>query len=198
MLFPSFLVLIRKNFPGWPAAPFSGTVAKRGGRVEVASFRDRESDHRYRNNLHGGRHPYLASFAQAIWRWTLEKAERQSQSPLGGWNDSLGGSPLVRSPWGWKKNENQKILGLRIGDTGTEMSKNMPCFAICIDTDDPDLLTPRMVYQVLPDESAAKSDYLRVVDNEGEDYLYPSKYFISSSTFRNRLYESFSIRKTPS
>jgi len=78
------------------------------------------------------------------------------------------------------------------------MSKNMPCFAICIDTDDPDLLTPRMVYQVLPDESAAKSDYLRVVDNECEDYLYPSKYFISSSTFRNRLYESFSIRKTPS
>jgi hypothetical protein len=51
-------------------------------------------------------------------------------------------------------------------------------FAICVDTDDPDLLTPRMVYQVLPDESAAKSDYLRVIDNEGEDYLYPAKYFV--------------------
>jgi hypothetical protein len=35
-----------------------------------------------------------------------------------------------------------------------------------------------MIYQVLPDESAAKSNYLRVVDNEGEDYLYPAKYFI--------------------
>ena len=53
-----------------------------------------------------------------------------------------------------------------------------PRFAICIDTDDPDLLTPRSVYEVLPDESAAKSKYVRVVDNEGEDYLYPVDYFV--------------------
>jgi hypothetical protein len=51
-------------------------------------------------------------------------------------------------------------------------------FAICVDTDDPDLLTLRMVYEILPDESATKSDYLRVIDNEGEDYLYPAKYFM--------------------
>ncbi len=51
-------------------------------------------------------------------------------------------------------------------------------FAICIDTDDPDLLTPRMVYQVLPDDNAAKSGFLRIVDNEGEDYLYPAKFFV--------------------
>ncbi|HKP71427.1 MAG TPA: hypothetical protein VJT82_00725, partial [Pyrinomonadaceae bacterium] len=43
---------------------------------------------------------------------------------------------------------------------------------------DPDLLTPRMIYQILPDESAAKSNYVRVIDNEGEDYLYPADYFI--------------------
>ena len=51
-------------------------------------------------------------------------------------------------------------------------------FAICIDTDDPDLLTPRMIYEVLPDESAVESKYVRVIDNEGEDYLYPVDYFI--------------------
>ena len=51
-------------------------------------------------------------------------------------------------------------------------------FAICINTNDADLLTPRMVYQVLPDESAAQSNYVRVIDNEGEDYLYPADYFI--------------------
>jgi hypothetical protein len=51
-------------------------------------------------------------------------------------------------------------------------------FAICVKTDDPDLLTPRMIYQILPDESAAKSNYIRVIDNEGEDYLYPANYFI--------------------
>lgn len=51
-------------------------------------------------------------------------------------------------------------------------------FAICIHTDDPDLLTPRMIYEVVPDENAAKSNYIRVIDNEGEDYLYPTGYFV--------------------
>ena len=60
----------------------------------------------------------------------------------------------------------------------TKHPKPASRFAICVDTDDPDLLTPRMVYQVLPDESAAESNYLRVIDNEGEDYLYPAKYFL--------------------
>lgn len=51
-------------------------------------------------------------------------------------------------------------------------------FAICIKSDDPDVLTPRMIYEVLPDQSAAKSNYIRVIDNEGEDYLYPADYFM--------------------
>ena len=51
-------------------------------------------------------------------------------------------------------------------------------FAICIRSDDAELLTPRMIYQILPDESAARSNYIRVIDNEGEDYLYPADYFI--------------------
>jgi len=53
-----------------------------------------------------------------------------------------------------------------------------PKFAVCINSDDPDLLTPRMIYRVLPDESAALSNHVRVIDNEGEDYLYPAKYFV--------------------
>jgi len=40
------------------------------------------------------------------------------------------------------------------------------------------LLTPRRIYEVLPDGSAAKSQYIRVVDNEVEDYLYPATYFL--------------------
>ncbi len=58
-------------------------------------------------------------------------------------------------------------------------NKSATQFVICIKTDDPDLLTPRRIYQVLPDEGAAESNYIRVVDNEGEDYLYPADYFIS-------------------
>ena len=51
-------------------------------------------------------------------------------------------------------------------------------FAICIRSHDPDSLTPRKVYEVRTDYSAAKSKYIRVVDNEGEDYLYPANYFV--------------------
>jgi len=51
-------------------------------------------------------------------------------------------------------------------------------FAICIHTDDPDLLTSRRIYEVIPDESADESKYLRIIDNEGEDYLYPAAYFV--------------------
>jgi hypothetical protein len=35
-----------------------------------------------------------------------------------------------------------------------------------------------MIYQLIPDEEAAKSKYVRVVDNEGEDYLYPAEFFM--------------------
>jgi hypothetical protein len=50
-------------------------------------------------------------------------------------------------------------------------------YAICIKSDDPDLLTTRKIYEVLPDASAGKSNYIRVIDNEGEDYLYPASCF---------------------
>lgn len=60
----------------------------------------------------------------------------------------------------------------------TKRQKAVPQFAICVRSDDPDLLTPRMIYQVLPDESAARSNYVRVIDNEGEDYLYPTECFL--------------------
>jgi hypothetical protein len=54
-----------------------------------------------------------------------------------------------------------------------------PRFAICLNnagyTDD---LKIRTVYQVLPDEEAARSNYIRVIDESGEDYLYPADYFV--------------------
>lgn len=61
------------------------------------------------------------------------------------------------------------------------MSKNhneQTKFVVCITSDDPDLLTTPRIYQVLPDDSAAKSNCVRVIDNEGEDYLYPADYFL--------------------
>lgn len=38
-------------------------------------------------------------------------------------------------------------------------------------------LEPRKIYQALPDLDAAKHRQLRVIDESGEDYLYPTSYF---------------------
>ena len=52
-------------------------------------------------------------------------------------------------------------------------------FAICInDGGYVDDLKVRTVYQILPDESAARSNYVRVIDETGEDYLYPATLFV--------------------
>lgn len=50
-------------------------------------------------------------------------------------------------------------------------------FVVCIKNDDCEDLELRKIYQVLPDEKAAKDDYIRIVDESGEDYLYPASYF---------------------
>lgn len=53
-----------------------------------------------------------------------------------------------------------------------------PMFALCIENRDCEDLEKRKIYQILPDEAATKEGYLRVVDESGEDYLYPQSYFI--------------------
>lgn len=51
-------------------------------------------------------------------------------------------------------------------------------FALCIENSDCEDLEKRKIYQVLPDDEAEKEGYLRVIDESGEDYLYPQSYFV--------------------
>ena len=51
-------------------------------------------------------------------------------------------------------------------------------FALCVRNDDCEDLELRKVYPVLPDKRAEKEGYVRVVDESGEDYLYPESYFV--------------------
>jgi hypothetical protein len=44
--------------------------------------------------------------------------------------------------------------------------------------DYPASLELRKLYQVVADEAAAKHHQLRVIDESGEDYLYPEEYFV--------------------
>jgi hypothetical protein len=57
-------------------------------------------------------------------------------------------------------------------------SKAQMTFVICVRNEGSEDLVIRKVYQILPDAAAAKEGYLRVVDESGEDYLYPADYFI--------------------
>ncbi|NUO09851.1 MAG: hypothetical protein HUU08_14435 [Candidatus Brocadia sp.] len=52
-------------------------------------------------------------------------------------------------------------------------------FAICIDNTDYEAsLIIRKIYEVIPDEKAEKDDFIRVIDESGEDYLYHRSHFI--------------------
>ena len=52
-------------------------------------------------------------------------------------------------------------------------------FAVCINNDEyPASLELHKIYRVLPDEDAESDGDLRVVDESGEDYLYPAQRFI--------------------
>lgn len=56
--------------------------------------------------------------------------------------------------------------------------KAEPRFVLCLRNEDCEDLETRKVYQVLPDEAAAEDGYIRVIDESGEDYLYPRDYFV--------------------
>jgi len=52
-------------------------------------------------------------------------------------------------------------------------------FVVCIKNKDyAASLELRKLYQVVADEIAAKVHQIRVIDESGEDYLYPKQYFV--------------------
>ena len=52
-------------------------------------------------------------------------------------------------------------------------------FAICVDNSEyPASLELHKIYRALPDEDAAKDGDIRIIDESGEDYLYPANYFV--------------------
>lgn len=51
-------------------------------------------------------------------------------------------------------------------------------FVLCVDNRDCEDLEKRKIYQILSDKEAEKEGYFRVIDETGEDYLYPQSYFV--------------------
>jgi hypothetical protein len=56
--------------------------------------------------------------------------------------------------------------------------KSVSKFVLCIRNDGCEDLELRKLYLVMPDKTAAAEGYIRVVDESGEDYLYPETCFL--------------------
>jgi hypothetical protein len=60
----------------------------------------------------------------------------------------------------------------------TTMSKTKR-FAVCIKNEGAEeSLELRKIYEILEDPAGEKRNYVRVIDEEGEDYLYPRTWFL--------------------
>ena len=61
--------------------------------------------------------------------------------------------------------------------------KRKPRFVMCVRNDiNPAALKLRKNYEVIPDGKATKNHMIRVVDELGEDYLYPEAYFVAAKS----------------
>ncbi len=55
----------------------------------------------------------------------------------------------------------------------------VPRFVVCINNAEyPASLELHKIYRVVPDEDAALEGDVRVIDESGEDYLYPAAWFV--------------------
>jgi hypothetical protein len=60
-----------------------------------------------------------------------------------------------------------------------QMKNTARKFVVCVNNKDyPASLELHKIYRVLPDEDAAADGDLRVIDESGEDYLYPADRFV--------------------
>ena len=51
-------------------------------------------------------------------------------------------------------------------------------FALCVEDGGMEDLETRKIYEVLPDGEASREGYVRVIDESGEDYIYPADLFV--------------------
>jgi len=58
-------------------------------------------------------------------------------------------------------------------------TKSATRFVICVNNDEyPASLEMFKIYRVIPDKKAQADDDMRIIDESGEDYLFPADYFI--------------------
>jgi hypothetical protein len=52
-------------------------------------------------------------------------------------------------------------------------------FAVCVENKEYEAsLIPRKIYEIIPDEQAEQDDFVRIIDESGEDYLHHVSHFV--------------------
>jgi len=60
-----------------------------------------------------------------------------------------------------------------------KQNSNGLLYAVCVNNSEyPASLELHKIYRVIPDEDAVVDGDMRVVDESGEDYLYPAEWFV--------------------
>jgi hypothetical protein len=60
-----------------------------------------------------------------------------------------------------------------------EEKSSVSLFAVCVNNSEyPASLELHKIYRVLPDDEAAVDGDMRIIDESGEDYLYPAEWFV--------------------
>ena len=76
-------------------------------------------------------------------------------------------------------------------------TKSTSRFAVCVNNSEyPASLELHKIYRVLPDKNAQVDGDLRIIDESGEDYLFPADYFIPidlPQTIVRALNESYAL-----
>ncbi len=73
----------------------------------------------------------------------------------------------------------KKSSGNGTSTRGKKTRRLLSRFVVCINNRDyPASLELHKIYRVLPDPEAALEGDIRIVDESGEDYLYPAEWFV--------------------
>ena len=58
-------------------------------------------------------------------------------------------------------------------------TRSTPSYVVCVDNEGYEAsLEKHKIYRTLSDEGATGDDELRIIDESGEDYLYPARRFV--------------------
>jgi len=108
-------------------------------------------------------------YGRGNWRKKKREAKKYGSQPAVFGLRSCIGMTLMESEG---RSSNVNVILIDMNTTPAQR----PNFVVCVDNSDyPASLELHKIYRVLSDEDAAEDGDLRVVDESGEDYLYPAK-----------------------